>query len=96
MHELYKLGQDVYIQVGRHVDRDVHQIYKVLGEGNYELSRHGTVVKNEAGTASKIYLEEDLQSPVSFQPYCKIFPIFRAVLVLTPGISASCPTRQCT
>ena len=60
----YKEGADVYVKVGRRVDPAVHQIHKALGDGQYQLSRQGTVVRNEAGTV-KIYLEENLQTKVS-------------------------------
>lgn len=65
MPELYVSGQNVYIKVGRRVDPAVHQIHKALGDGQYQLSRHGTVVQNKAGTAPEIYLEENLQTRVS-------------------------------
>lgn len=55
----------MYIKVGRPVNPAVHQIHKVLGDGQYQLSRHDTVVQNKAGTAPEIYLEEKLQTKVS-------------------------------
>ena len=83
----------MYIKVGRRVNRDVHQIHKALGEGQYELSRHGTVVKNEAGTVPKIYLEENLQKTVS-SSLTAVPSIFRAVLVLTAGIKRFVPDQM--
>ena len=65
MPELYVFGQNVYIKVGRRVNPAVHQIHKALGDGQYQLSRHGKVVQNRAGTAPEIYLEENLQTRVS-------------------------------
>ena len=65
MPALYELGQDVYVKVGRHFNPAVHQIHKTLGDGQYELSRHGTAVQNKAGTNPEIYLEENLQTKVS-------------------------------
>lgn len=65
MPELYKFGQNVYIKVGRRVNPAVHQIHKVLGDGQYQLSRHDTVVQNKAGTAPDIYKEENLETRVS-------------------------------
>ena len=65
MPELYKQGQNVYIKGPRRVNPAVHQIHEARGNGQYELSRHGTVVQNKAGTAAEIYLEENLQTKVS-------------------------------
>ena len=65
MPELYKVGADVYVKVGRRVNPAVHQIHRPLGDGKYQLSRHGTVVQNRAGKAPEIYLEENLQTKVS-------------------------------
>ena len=62
MTPLYEVGQDVYIQVGLRVNPAIHQIQKVRGDGQYELSRRGTVVKNEAGTNPEIYREDKLVS----------------------------------
>ena len=45
----------------------MHQIHKALGDGQYQLSRNGTVVQNRANTAPEIYKEEDLESP-RFKP----------------------------
>ena len=55
----------MYIKVGLRVNAAVHQIHKALADGQYQLSRHGTVVQNKAGTAPQIYDEEDLQTKVS-------------------------------
>ena len=52
----------MYIKGPRRLNPDVHQIHRALDDGQYELSRHGTVVQNEAGTAPAIYYEEILVS----------------------------------
>ena len=51
----------MYIKGARRENLAVHKIDKALGDGHYQLSRDGTVVQNEAGTAV-IYLEEKLVS----------------------------------
>lgn len=94
MPERYSSGQDVYVKVGRTEDSAVHQIDKALGDGQYQLSRHGKVVQNEAGTNPKIYYEEKL---VSSSLIAVVFSISGSAS-LTPGISpprALNPTRQC-
>ena len=86
MTPLYEVGEDVYIKVGRRVNPAVHQIHKALGDGQYELSRRGTVVQNEAGTNPEIYREEeDLQTEVSSSPSA-------AVVVFSISGSASADT----
>ena len=85
MPELYKVGADVYVKVGRSVNPAVHQIYRALGDGQYQLSRHGTVVRNKAGTTPEIYLEEKLQTRVSSS-------LIAAVVVFSISGSASANT----
>ena len=60
------MGQNVYVKIGRPVNTDVHQIHKTLGDGQYQLSRNGTVVQNQAGTPGT-FMEEHLQRP-RFKP----------------------------
>lgn len=60
MVALYKVDQDVYLRGTRGVDPSPYKIHKVLGEGQYELSRDGKVEKD--GSSPKIFYEEKLQT----------------------------------
>lgn len=53
--ELYKLKQKVYVKGDRGVDPKAYKIYKILGDGQYKLSRDGK-------SDGKVYREEDLQT----------------------------------
>ena len=66
----------MWIKGVRRVDPAVHQIDEVLGEGHYQLSRHGKVVRNKADTGPHIYKEEDLQGKVSSSLVVVVFSIF--------------------
>ena len=50
---LYKDGDKVHVKGARGVDPKPYKIYKVLGDGQYKLSRDGR-------SSSKVYREEDL------------------------------------
>ena len=70
---LYKSDQIVYIKGPRRVDPAIHKIYKVLGDGQYQLSRHGQVLQNQAGGTPRIFDEGELQMKVSFSFTAVVF-----------------------
>ena len=72
---LYKSDQIVYIRGPRRVDPAIHKIYKALGDGQYQLSRHGQVVQNQAGAGPRIFEEGDLQTKVSSGLIAVVFSI---------------------
>ncbi|KAL9066068.1 MAG: hypothetical protein Q9161_007793 [Pseudevernia consocians] len=53
--ELYKDKAKVYLVGARGVDPKPYKIYKVLGDGQYKLSRDGK-------SDGKVYRQEDLRS----------------------------------
>ena len=52
---LYKEKEQVYLRGIRGADPKPYKIYKVLGDGQYKLSRDGR-------SSNKVYREEDLQT----------------------------------
>ena len=66
----------MYIILPRSVNPAVHQIDRVLGDGQYQLSRKGEVVQNKAGKAPEIFYEERLQPNVSSSLIAVAFSIF--------------------
>ncbi|CAF9917795.1 MAG: hypothetical protein ALECFALPRED_000369 [Alectoria fallacina] len=53
--ELYKEKDKVYVKEARGTDPKPFKIYKVLGDGQYKLSRDGK-------SDGKVYRQEDLQT----------------------------------
>ncbi|KAL2044625.1 hypothetical protein ABVK25_012308 [Lepraria finkii] len=53
--ELYQIGQEVYVHGRRGSDLNPYKIYRILGSGQYKLTRNG-VVEN------KVYLQANLKT----------------------------------
>ena len=50
--EIYKAGDKVYVKEVRRVDPDPYKIYTSLGDGQYQLSRHGRIESKIFGMES--------------------------------------------
>ena len=52
--DLYRVGQEVYVNGPRGTDPSPYKIHEVLGNGQYKLSRNNEAVQ-------RVYAEENLQ-----------------------------------